>query len=207
MDHDTADDGISDAGDPPDPAAPDSDSVEPVAPESGDVADPFDRLGLPPRFDLDAGVIDRAWIRLAAECHPDRVADPVAAAEASRRSARLNEARATLRDPERRADRLLQRLGGPSAAEETSLPPTFLVEMMELRERVEEALSGDDESRRREIEREVSAERDDRIERIGELFAEGAGDPDRLRDIRLELNVWRYHERLLAELRGTAGAR
>jgi curved DNA-binding protein CbpA len=153
---------------------------------SPDGGDPFDRLGLAPRFDLEVSEIDRAWILRAADCHPDRAGDPVAAAEAGRRSAALNEARAALRDPERRADLLLSRLGGPSAAEEKSLPPAFLTEMMELRERVEEA---------------------DRIERVRELFVEVAEDSDRLREIRLELNVWRYHERLLAELRGAAGAR
>lgn len=174
---------------------------------SPDGGDPFDRLGLAPRFDLDVSEIDRAWIRRAADCHPDRAGDPVAAAEAGRRSAALNEARAALRDPERRADLLLSRLGGPSAAEEKSLPPAFLTEMMELRERVEEAVADADPAAREEIEREVSAERDDRIERVRELFVEVAEDSDRLREIRLELNVWRYHERLLAELRGAAGAR
>ena len=147
------------------------------------------------------------WIRRAADCHPDRAGDPVAAAEAGRRSAALNEARAALRDPERRADLLLSRLGGPSAAEEKSLPPAFLTEMMELRERVEEAVADADPAGCEEIEREISAERDDRIERVRELFVEAAEDSGRLREIRLELNVWRYHERLLAELRGTAGAR
>jgi len=174
---------------------------------SVDAADPFERLGLPPRFDLETDAIDRAWIRRAAECHPDRAADPVAAAEASRRAAALNDARTTLRDPERRADRLLRRLGGPSAAEEKGLPPAFLAGMMELRERVEEAVADADPAAREEIEREVAAERDDLIARVGALFVEAADDPDRLREIRLELNVWRYQERLLAELRDTAGSR
>jgi len=174
------------------------------APAGGD---PFDRLGLTAHFDLEVSEIDRAWIRRAADCHPDRAGDPVAAAEAGRRSAELNEARAALRDPERRADLLLSRLGGPSAAEEKSLPPAFLTEMMELRERVEEAVADADPAGREEIEREISAERDDRIERVRQLFVEAAEDSGRLREIRLELNVWRYHERLLAELRGAAGAR
>lgn len=195
--------GAGEVADPPNAPRPGNVSA---STESAGGIDPFDLLGLPPRFDLDASEIDRAWIRLAAACHPDRVSDPVEAVEASARSAQLNEARATLRDPERRADRLLRRLGGPAAADETSLPPTFLAEVLEVRERVEEARGADGDVRR-EIEKEVVSRRDACIARVASLFLEGGGDSSRLRRIRLELNVWRYHERLLAELRGTASAR
>jgi len=195
VDHGTPNEGPGESGEPPSPA---------TTSGRGDSADAFDRLGLAARFDLDLPELDRAWIRLAAGCHPDRAADPVAAAEASRRTAALNEARAVLREPERRADVLLTRLGGPTSADEKALPPSFLAEMMELRERVEDAAGGGDDRSRREIEEEVAAERDRRISRIASLFEDAAGAPDRLREIRLELNVLRYHERLLAELRGTA---
>lgn len=169
--------------------------------------DPFDLLGLPARFDLEPSEIDRVWVRLAAASHPDRAGDPVAAAESARRAAELNEARSILRDPERRASRLLERLGGPGAGEERGLPPSFLEEMMELRERVEDAVADRDPTSRREIEREVVVERDARITRVAGLFVDADGDPERLREIRLELNVWRYHERLLSELRGAVSAR
>lgn len=195
MERDDGTDAGTDASDPPSPGS-----------DSGGV-DPFDRLGLPAKFDLEDSEIDRVWVRLAAASHPDRAGDPVTAAEAARRSAELNQARAMLRDPEQRANRLLERLGGPGAVDEKGLPPAFLMEMMELRERVEEAVADADPKSRRRIEQEVANERDARIARVAGLFVDAAGDPERLREIRLELNVWRYHERLLSELRGAGSAR
>src|SRR5205823_7350703 len=54
-------------------------------------------------------------------------------------SAAVNEAYHTLKDPFARAEYLLALDGGPTAAQQKQIPQAFLVEMLELRERVEEA--------------------------------------------------------------------
>lgn len=173
--------------------------------------DPFEALGLPRRFDLDQRRVRSAWRRRAAELHPDRATgdrgsgpeDPAPADEheIARRAALLNEAKRALEDPERRADALLVLLGGPTREQEKSLPPEFLMEVMSVRESLEEAVSGGDDARVREHEQWALAQREDMIRRVGAAL-EALTDPpdaDALRHIRTTLNAWRYIERMLEQ--------
>lgn len=100
----------------------------------------FDRLGLPIRFETDPAELERAYLALGRELHPDyhqqgATAEQYASMELT---SRLNDAYATLRHPFRRADYLLGLLGGPSAAEAKEMAPAFLEEMLELRMEIEE---------------------------------------------------------------------
>ena len=106
--------------------------------------DPFDLLGIEPGFELDVAGIQRRVRRRIASRHPDRISDPIEQAEAVREVARLNEAWALVADEERRANAYLARLGGPSASDDRSLPPTFLLEILEIREQMEDALASGD---------------------------------------------------------------
>jgi Fe-S protein assembly co-chaperone HscB len=166
--------------------------------------DPFAGLDLPQRFTVDPVAVDRAWRRGAARLHPDRFSDPVEQREAVRAASILNAARETLLDPLRRAEALLALRGGPAAADERGLPPEFLPQMLEIRERLAEADLAADAAARREIEAWCARERDDRIARVAALLDGGAaasGEAEPLRQVRLEINVWRYLERLREELR------
>ena len=105
--------------------------------------DCFDRLGLPRRFPLDRAELERAYLAHSRLIHPDyhassASADQVASLELS---AEVNQAYNILRDPFTRADHLLTLEGGPSASEFKQVPQAFLAEMLELRERLEEAKS------------------------------------------------------------------
>lgn len=163
------------------------------------MGDPFDILGLEPRFDLDAGAIRRAYLARVAAIHPDS-AD--AGAESERSSAALNDAKGILESPERRANVLLARLGGPTSAQDKTLPSGFLLETMEMRERIEAALESGDPEARHAIETDAGALRAAHVARVAALFrAAGATPaPDSLRAIRVELNAWRYVERLIEQL-------
>lgn len=168
------------------------------------MADPFDTLGLEPKFDLDAQAIRRAYLARSASLHPDTATDaarPSANAD-GRASALLNAAKRIVEDPERRANALLARLGGPATDQDKSLPPGFLMQTMEMRERIEEALASGGAASRTEIERDATARRAAHIDRVRELFlaAGSAPSPDALRAIRIELNAWRYIERLIEQL-------
>src|SRR3954469_18921041 len=106
--------------------------------------DHFDRLGLPRRFALDAAELDRQYLARSRAVHPDYHAAGSSAdlAASLELSAAVNGAYNTLRDPLARAEYLLTVEGGPSAAEQKQMPPAFLAEMLEARERIEDTRTG-----------------------------------------------------------------
>lgn len=161
--------------------------------------DPFDTLGLPPAFTLDAAQIDRAYLARSAALHPDvATGDP----DAPRRMAALNDAKRTLEDPERRAIALLARLGGPAKEQDRSLPDGFLIDIMETREEIESAIQSGDPAQRRRWEAWAQAQRERAIHEVGAMFAAlgPPARPDQLRAIRTRLNAWRYIERFVEQL-------
>lgn len=147
---------------------------------------------MPARFDLGDEQIRRAYLARATRQHPD-----LAGEEASDGAADLNAAKGVLLSPEARAAALLHRLGGPSAADDKSLPPDFLAEMMDVREQIEAAIASRDSSRLAEWSRWASGRREEHARRVSRGFA---SDPPALHAIRRELNAWRYVERLIEQL-------
>jgi len=95
---------------------------------------------LQPAFRLDLDKLAVRYRELAREVHPDRFAD---ASERERRvalekSAALNDAYQTLRNPPRRA-RYLLAIGGHEVPQEVTVhDPEFLLQQMELREELED---------------------------------------------------------------------
>ena len=174
--------------------------------------DAFDILALPPRFDLKPGEIQRAYLALAAQAHPDSnnagtdLADGLEG-EADAVSAALNAAKDLLLDDEARANLLLARLGGPAANQDRTLPPTLLMEMMEKRTEFEEAKARGDASAMATLRAWADAQRDARVAVVGGLFAEvdaaaaqGVVVASQLKQIRVELNALRYLERMLEQV-------
>lgn len=161
--------------------------------------DPFTVLGLPARFDLPPEAVRRAHMTRVAQAHPDVAASD---ADSGRLVARLNSARAELEDPERRASVLLARLGGPSKEQDRSLPPGFLHEIMETREAVEAAVATGDAQEVARWRAWAADQRRNYLAKVGGLFAALADPPapPSLAAIRVELNAWRYIERLIEQL-------
>src|SRR5262245_23765881 len=133
--------------------------------------DAFHRLGLPRRFVLDAGELERAYLVRSRAVHPDyHLAGSAGDLNASLElSAAINEAYNTLRDPFTRAEHLLALEGGPSASEHKQMPAEFLAEMLEAREQIEEARTGcpDDAA---VLGDEFSARFDGLMHEVSELF-------------------------------------
>ncbi len=161
-------------------------------------------LGLRPRFDLDEAAVRGAWLERSARAHPDRAADP---ADAEREAAALNDAKRTLEDPERRAAALLARLGaGPAQPERAEIPPSVLMEFLEVREALDEARAAGDRARVEALRGWAEERRRAHIDVVAALFAdalrEGPGDArsDAVRAIRRELAAWRYAERMLEQI-------
>lgn len=161
------------------------------------MTDAYAILGLPRRFDLDPGEIERAYLERAAAHHPDVAPDDE---DGGDRLAALNEARAVLADPERRADRLLALLGGPGKSDSRALPGGFLMDILETRERVE--ADRGDPARLAHWQSWADERRAEYIGVVAGLFASlgEPPEPDGLGAIREQLNAWRYIERLIEQL-------
>lgn len=168
--------------------------------------DPFATLDLPRRFHLDEKELERRFITLSSEHHPDRHTDPIAQADAAEESSKIGHAYQILADPEKRANALLVLRGGPAKEDDPSLPPELLMEVMEVREELEEALADGDEAELTRLRKWAEQQRDQRLQTVGELLEQG--DPDTpldeqtARRVRLELNALRYAQRMLEQMEG-----
>jgi molecular chaperone HscB len=168
--------------------------------------DPFALFDLTPGFELDQGQLQRRFIAATAANHPDRFTDPLQQAEAAERSAAINEAFSVLTDPQRRADCLLVLLGGPAKEDDKSLPDDLLTQMMDVRQRMEEAVADQDQAVLAELATWANRQRQAHLQRIGELFKQmqsPAKDGDRAaagKAVRLQLNALRYFQRMIEQM-------
>ena len=170
--------------------------------------DHFERLGLPRRFSVDANDLERAYLARSRVVHPDyhlavSGADLGASLELS---AGINEAYNTLRDPFTRAEYLLKLEGGPSASEQKQMPPAFLAEMLEARERIEESRAGcpddaamlaDEFGKRYDG---ILADLNSLLDRLQALHPGDAGRAELFTQIRGQLNAARYVRGLIRDL-------
>ena len=103
----------------------------------------FELFAVPPRFAQAAAQLAARWKELQRQVPPDKFAAPGAAAQrvAMQWSARINEAYRRLKDPLKRAAYLCELNGAPIDAESnTAMPAEFLMQQMELREAVDDAV-------------------------------------------------------------------
>ena len=102
----------------------------------------FELFGLPAAFSIDELMLERAYRDIQSQVHPDRFAH---AGDAERRASlqwttRVNEAYRILKSPVQRAKHLLDLQGVDVAFEtNTAMPTEFLMQQMELREKLEGA--------------------------------------------------------------------
>lgn len=135
----------------------------------------FELFELRPAFAIDAARLDEAYRRAQAAVHPDRFA---AASDAERRASmqwttRLNEAYRALKDPVQRAKHLLELHGVDVAFEtNTQMPPQFLMQQLETRERLEAATAGKDAAALDVLADELAGQRRALEEALGEAIDE-----------------------------------
>lgn len=167
--------------------------------------DPFALFNLEPSFNLDHRALEKVFLTKARAAHPDfHASSSESQTNAVDESSRINEAYVILKSPIRRAELLLERLGGPTAAEVRDMPPAFLMEVMELREEIEEVREsgGVDSDRGKALEAKLADEVADVYREIGSAFAARKTDAESLTAIRRSINVARYLEGLLRDLKG-----
>ncbi len=157
--------------------------------------DAFDLLGLPERFDLDAAAIESAFFAKSRELHPDRFVSAPADARvaALSRSRALNDAYQTVKKPVPRAEYLLAR-AGVNIGDNERLEPSFLMEILELREELAEARAAKRTSEVESLQAKMKARRDAAVAKLPALF-----DAHDLPAIKDQLIVLRYLNRYLEE--------
>ncbi|MFM1867792.1 MAG: hypothetical protein RL591_1200 [Planctomycetota bacterium] len=181
--------------------ASDSSAIPPERPQQA--FDPFAILGFEPVFELDPRLLRARWMRAAAAVHPD-------AAGATLLSAKVNDAFRVLSDPLLRAEALLERFGVNVHAMQDvvrrSLPPTFLMEMMELREQID-AIGSDDHVGRSAMRDVAMSRRDAALLEIASAFQRLATtsmdtqtQEQTVRTVMESCNVVRSFDRMLEQL-------
>ncbi len=172
--------------------------------------DPFATLGLRRHYDLDREELERAYRELQRTLHPDR---HVGAAASHRRLAlgkavEVNQAYRTLRDDLLRAEALLALLSeGALSSEGAALPeqaadPELLMEVMELRESLNEAKHEKDLAAVRRIAEQVERTQSTARAELAAVFSEllVAPSPEGLLRARSLVSRLKYHKRLLDEV-------
>ena len=100
----------------------------------------FELFGLPVSYDVDMSQVQQRYMELQKQVHPDKFAN--ASDQAKRLSMQqtswINEAQTTLKDPVLRATYLLKLKGVDINLEnETTMDAAFLMQQLEMRERLE----------------------------------------------------------------------
>ncbi|WP_168219326.1 Fe-S protein assembly co-chaperone HscB [Limnoglobus roseus] len=171
------------------------------------MSDYYERLGLPRRFSIDEAEVERRYLAQSRQFHPDfhggaSDADQLFVIE---QTASLNQAYTTLKDPFRRAEYLLSLLGGPTAGQEKSQDQSFLMQMMETREQMDEirAAGGSLSELEADLMGQFSVVIADVASRFAKIESQPTPLPTELVDIRRHLNAARTIQSLLRDLRGT----
>lgn len=168
-------------------------------PPEVNVSDPFETLGVSPRFDLDPVLLEARHRELCRALHPDRyVGRPAGERRAAlSRAVDVNAAYRVLRDPARRAEALLLLNGHSAEAFESSrAAPALLMEVMERREELGHARRLRDRDKLRALGDQVSAKKAAAIAGLSAAFEKSPPD---LAAAERWLGELRYHQRFLDE--------
>jgi len=158
-------------------------------------SDPFALLGLAPSYDVDLNALEAAYFERSKALHADKFANAPAAERvaALSRSRALNDAYQLLKKPVSRAEYLLQR-AGVAIGDNERLDPTFLMEILELREELAEARAAGKLDLVAKLQKTMQARRKTALEALSGEFA--AND---LAAVKTTVILLRYINRYLEE--------
>lgn len=130
----------------------------------------FELFQLPATFEVDQDALDAAYREVQGRVHPDRF---VNASDAEKRVAmqwatRANEAYATLRNAQKRAQYLCEINGVDLQTESnTAMPAAFLMQQMEWREALDDARASKDAGELDKLDAQLRRERRDMLAQVG----------------------------------------
>ena len=158
----------------------------------------FALFDLPVSFDVDQKELVERYRSLQRTVHPDKFAN---AAESERRlsmqmAARINEGYQVLKDPLARGRYLLELRGIELDDMSTAFDNTFLMEQMELRERLGDVKdSSNPHQQLKEITSDISARAGEIVENMASLFIENKVEAlNQARDLTRKLQFFRRLE-------------
>lgn len=164
----------------------------------------FALFNLPVQYDLDPADLQRRYLALNRDIHPDMQAQTDDANQelALQHSARINQAYRVLNNPLHRMEHLLELLGGPDSAADKSVPKDLLGKVMQWREEIEDAKVAKDEkaieNMRQILHSARKTELDQSITLARRLTPQSSAEEKaRLRQL---LNGLKYFDNLLAAL-------
>ena len=162
--------------------------------------DHFAALGLPRSFALDPSALERNYLRLSRELHPDRqrAGDESGQAEMLQRAAALNNGYRTLKEPFARAEHLVELIDRDAMARTKNLPADFLMEAMELSERAADCTRCDAQALTTEIRQTL----DGYLTDIAAAFA-GGQDAATATTVAQLLHRSKYYRKALEDLTET----
>lgn len=160
----------------------------------------FELLGLAPAFDVDVDDLRTRYLRTARLVHPDRLSGDDDGSAALRLSARVNRAYEVLADPALRAEYLLELAGGPSAAQDKGVAQDVLLETLDIREQIADALAAGDVAALRRWRDELAARHAAGLDRAAGLARRLPGDEPLRVELRMTLNGLKYITKMLQEL-------
>jgi molecular chaperone HscB len=167
------------------------------------MTDPFDTLGIEPRFDLDLKAVEARHRDLSKALHPDRYASAPAAERrmALSRAIEVNEAWRAVRDPIKRAEALFRKLGVPSGETTEPNPSTdLLMEMMEAREELSDAARAKNMAAVHNLSLKMSLREREVLAALGRGFVAAGSSVEAARKLIHYLGELRYLRRFLDEV-------
>ncbi len=165
--------------------------------------DPFDTLGIDPRFDLDFKAVEARHRELSKALHPDRYAQAPAAERrmALSRAIEVNEAWRAIKDPIKRAEALLRKRGVSSSETAEPNPSTdLLMEMMEAREELSDAARAKDMPKVHNLALKMQLREREVLSALSEGFKKANDDLSQARKLLHCLGELRYLRRFLDEV-------
>ena len=182
-------------------------SVSQTAPLGATFATHFDVFSLPVRYALDLEELERRYREASRHWHPDRFGRAPAAERAAvlQRATDLNQAYRVLKNDDRRAEYLLKLRGVDLSSEESgkqpAMEPSFLMEVLELREELFDARAAHDQKRlaalKHTVETHMAAHRAEIAAGFSRLET---GDDSAIPAITQAVLEQRYHRRFLDEI-------
>jgi molecular chaperone HscB len=173
------------------------------------MTDPFATLGLSPSFDLDLAEAERRHRELSKTLHPDRYVGKPATErrQALGRAIEVNDAWRVLKDPIRRGEALLAKLGVHVEEDREPKPdPELLMDMLEKREALAEAGRARDAARVAALAKEIGAREAAATEKLSARFRgvtpnQNAPSAAEAEALLRALGELRYYRRFLDEAR------
>lgn len=164
----------------------------------------FDLFGLPRQFEIDLSALEKAYLTVQQEVHPDRHARSGDAQKrvALQMATLANTAYQTLRNPLKRGFYLCELEGlDPKLETNTAMPTDFLMQQMEWRESMDDAQGN--LPLLEQLMKDVQVLKKEYLNSLGPLFDQDKNAQAALEKLRASLFIERFEEELddaIAEL-------